>query len=367
MRSLKWPYPSVLAGSVRTLIGKSAGGSFDPSVVAALKETEVAGPLPLVDNELYFPCPLDFVLRRDPDACLAFALRPCALRQDEGWDLATNYPRLLPCMLPRSASSDFKPADAPAFWSAARMRSWLLNPDGAHYLLPPETPERGSGYLAAPDTDQRMHVCIDPSSGAAREALLYMTAGLALDPAVNLAARVRVPPSSHLRFPRDLDAFHTLGGERRLVRFRAERTTAWNSPPDLVEALHAGPLVRMVLATPAVFAQGWRPGWLGPELEGSPPGAAVKLRLVGASVGRWRAASGWSLEKSSTERPGPKAVRRLAPAGSVYFFEVTAGEPSELAEKLWLEPVSDRAGDCREGFGLAVWGVWKGFSEGTES
>jgi CRISPR-associated protein Cmr3 len=77
--------------------------------------------------------------------------------------------------------------------------------------------------------------------------------------------------------------------------------------------------------------------------------------------------SGWSLEQSATEKPGPKALRRLAPAGSVYFFDVVTGDARQLAENLWLEPVSDSAREGREGFGLALWGVWNEFSEGTES
>jgi CRISPR-associated protein Cmr3 len=366
MRSLKWPYPSVLAGSVRTLIGKCAGGTFDAKLVAALKESQVAGPFPLLEGELYFPSPLDFVLRRDPDAC--YALRPCAFKENEDWDLATAHPKLLPCMLPNSASEDFKPADPPAFWSTTQFTSWLLNSDGEKFPVPPEGRKPASGYLPAPDTDQRMHVCIDSDSGAAKETLLYMTSGLALDPAVRLAARVRLPaPDSFPALPKDLDAFHSFGGERRLVRFRAEPTNSWNSPPDIVEALGKAPRVRMVLATPAIFSHGWRPGWLDDALEGSPPGSGVKLRLAGACVGRWRPVSGWSLEQSATEKPGPKALRRLAPAGSVYFFDVVTGDARQLAENLWLEPVSDSAREGREGFGLALWGVWNEFSEGTES
>ncbi|MDD3622507.1 MAG: type III-B CRISPR module-associated Cmr3 family protein, partial [Methanofollis sp.] len=33
MKSLDWPYPSVLAGSMRTMIGKMNGGSFDKMTV----------------------------------------------------------------------------------------------------------------------------------------------------------------------------------------------------------------------------------------------------------------------------------------------------------------------------------------------
>jgi CRISPR-associated protein Cmr3 len=109
----------------------------------------------------------------------------------------------------------------------------------------------------------------------------------------------------------------------------------------------------MVLASPAVFRHGWRPGWLGENLEGSPPGSAVRLRLVGLSIPRWRAVSGWSL----AEPRGPKPVRRVVPAGGVYFFEVVGGGTAVSLADRWLQPVSDEQ-DRRDGFGLAAWGTW---------
>jgi CRISPR-associated protein Cmr3 len=50
-------------------------------------------------------------------------------------------------------------------------------------------------------------------------------------------------------------------------------------------------------------------------------------------------------------------VKRFIPSGGVYFFERVNGKASELADR-WLEPVSDDEQDRRDGFGLAVWGIW---------
>ena len=110
----------------------------------------------------------------------------------------------------------------------------------------------------------------------------------------------------------------------------------------------------MVLATPALFDEGWKPAWLH---GGRPPGlherADVKLTLVSACVPRWRPISGWNFEAG---KMGPKAARRLAPAGSVFFFEASGGT-SALAN-LWLWPMSDLPQDRKDGFGLALWGDW---------
>jgi CRISPR-associated protein Cmr3 len=103
----------------------------------------------------------------------------------------------------------------------------------------------------------------------------------------------------------------------------------------------------MVLATPAIFKQCWKP-----DLQNGPL-KDCGLNLIGASLGRWKAVSGWSLAPPR----GPKAIRRMVPAGSVYFFEVKQGDAEKLAVR-WLESVSDDEQERCDGFGLAIWGTW---------
>jgi CRISPR-associated protein Cmr3 len=122
----------------------------------------------------------------------------------------------------------------------------------------------------------------------------------------------------------------------------------------LAQQLRGARRLRLQLATPAIFAAGWRPGWLNEALQGAPPLLpGLTLQLVGAAVPRREAVSGWDYQAR-----GPKRVRWMAPAGSVYFFEVTGGDAGAVAKTLWLEPVSDDAQDCRDGYGLALWGIW---------
>jgi len=109
-----------------------------------------------------------------------------------------------------------------------------------------------------------------------------------------------------------------------------------------------------VLATPGIFSRGWRPGWLDDSFCGQIPGTGLKVRLLGACVEQWRPISGWGLEKGSA---GPKPVRRMVPAGSVYFFEVLHGTASCLPD-VWLKSVCDEMQDRKDGFGLALWGIW---------
>jgi CRISPR-associated protein Cmr3 len=228
-------------------------------------------------------------------------------------------------------------------------------------------------------------VGIDPISGVADEGMLYTVEYRAYEQLEerdgqlshsewSLVARVRTEWNGEIA---GVGAF---GGERRLAY--VEPYPRWlECPEPLKQALQGARYVRMTLVTPAVFECGWRPAWLqkvngdgNPRLVGSPPALnGVKLRLVAAAVPRRTAVSGWSLR---TVCFGPRPLNWCAPAGSVYFFEVLEGDPALLAERYWLEPVSDgkeqngrpENGDRpREaGFGLALWGVWNPTNGGAQ-
>jgi CRISPR-associated protein Cmr3 len=150
-----------------------------------------------------------------------------------------------------------------------------------------------------------------------------------------------------------------------IVHWRAEdHAISWQCPALVKRTLDKSTRIRLVLATPAIFSPGWKPAWLNQRLEGTPPGSRVLVRLVGVANYRWKAVSGWSLarvngrgELDAAGKPGPKAIRRMVPAGSTYFFELVSGDPASLADT-WLQSVSDDPQDRLDGFGLALWGTW---------
>lgn len=364
MRSLDWPLPSVVAGSLRTLLGREAGrGDFTPETAADLLTTAVAGVLPMHDGTLYLPAPADCVVHERMGPLRA---TPHAIDADCGCDLPN--PALQPVMLPASVE-DFKPKAAPAWWPMDEYAKWLAGDDIAF----------DSRFLLSPDVEYRTHVQLVRESGSAEEGKLFTTAALPLThlrrhgvaedsggidkkfAEIRLASKVYAEGWRHEAVGR-LDTLHPLGGERRLVHWKSSSSSSlWDCPSNVRIKLNAETKVRMTLATPAIFAGGWRPGWLLKEnLEGSPPRSSVRLRLVGVCIQRWRAVSGWSYQPvGEKKKPGPKAIRRMVPAGGVYFFEVVSGSGDELANR-WLEPVSDDEQDRRDGFGLATWGIWSG-------
>jgi CRISPR-associated protein Cmr3 len=398
MKSLDWPYPSVLAGSLRTLMGKAKSSDFDPETVESLKKISIYGPLPLYGGKIYIPAPKDILVRDDGNNRDCFAIRPVALRDGTGCNLPSGG--LLPSTIPESVDEEFKPAGIPAFWSMDRMIAWLTDSAGDSFSAPPDPEEIGKcesccglraatrpswpldsekakkckeliekceGFINGPERDPRIHVKIDPDLGSSDEGMLFETVGLDLSlkgsaDGIGIAARVEADDNWG-SLAEKIDSLHTIGGERRLANWKAEKSSkAWDCPESICNTLEGKNRIRMVLATPAIFSQGWLPGWLhevNGSLKGTPPGATndLGLKLVSACVDRWRPISGWSLE-SKNKGNRPKPVRRLATAGSVYFFEVLSGDAKKLAKELWMKPVSDEAQDRQDGFGIALWGVW---------
>lgn len=384
MKSLDWPNPSVLAGSLRTALGKMQNGNFNEDtfktdVVNDLKNISIHGPLPLFSGRLYFPAPKDVLVKDCGDKFETYAIRPANLHDGEHCDLPHND--LLPAMLPESVIDDFKPADIAPLWCVGMMVAWLTNPGGTAFHAPvspekrkgkPSPPQQSSAKctekldsLSLPKKESRFHVAIDPRRGSAKESMLFETIGLDFslegrNEGVSLTARIE----SAGRFDAQLatlDAIGTMGGERRLSHWKRleEVPEGWTCPDGIRTALQGSKNIRMVLATPAIFSGGWCPGWINKTtLTGTPPGVEdLTLKLVSACVDRWRPLSGWNMERG--HKRGPKPIRRLVPAGSVYFFKVTNGGAGGVLADRWLRPVSDEDQDRKDGFGLALWGAWE--------
>jgi CRISPR-associated protein Cmr3 len=345
MVSLPWPYPSVLAGSLRTMLGKELPGGFSPENLEKLKAATVAGPLPVLGKELYFPAPQDLLIDDDTDTL--YPLRP--MTPEAG---GCNLPERLQPVLAEALETEFKPTPPPAFWSCTKMAEWLQSPDGSGFEVPKVPKDTEGGFWDGPVQDARMHVTIAPATGSAEEGMLYRTVGLALEDKFSLTARVEAGALSDKLT--SLKALHPFGGRRRLAKWSAEELAgAWACPTGLADTVGESPYLRLVLATPALFEQGWRPGWIGKNLEGTLPGTGVEVTLIGVCNERWRPISGWDLVAR-----GPKAVRRLVPAGSVYFLKLDKPLGADAVQKLWLQSVCDEDQDCKDGFGLAIWGVW---------
>jgi len=109
---------------------------------------------------------------------------------------------------------------------------------------------------------------------------------------------------------------------------------------------------RLVLSTPGIFRRGWLPDSV---QDMRLVGDGFEAKLVCAAVSRATTISGWDLAKQK-----PKPAQRIAPAGSVYWFNDFQGDPGKLAawvaEGLW----DDKPDELRraEGFNRAMVAAW---------
>ena len=350
----KWVPSSTLAGALRTLVGKANGG-FDDKNIEKLKKIEITAPLPYCNDTLFYPTPADIVWQTFEDSShISFPILPECIDKNEGCNLPLG---LIPAMICNN-SDDFKPSkNVPAWWSKNAICKWLADQKDFFDEIEPDT-----DFMKPLQLEDRVHVKISPQSGTAEESMLFTTSGACFTNngmSVKIAVQCKTVDDAFLSSFTGKSGYLPLGGERRLAHWQHtdKLNDMYKCPEDLIKALDnvkAGDLVRMYLVTPAYFEGGWRPGWIDDKLVGSPPASngRITLELVSVACGRCEYASGWSYESYSF---GPKASRRLVPAGSVYFFRLKEGDP-EVLKDLWMKPISDDEGSCRDGLGTALWG-----------
>lgn len=340
------PAPYTIYGMLRSLLlfqaaaqghVKNLGFGDDQGAIARIagdpddfQRLRLRGPwLARLENSTlvrYFPAPRDLV-RPDPDGRPPrYALLAPPEQAPLDCELAGG---LLPLWLRSS-----EPPQA--------VQGYLAEPDYWRYLAGQPVPAVDAGSLFI--RERRPGLGIDRFTRTAAEGLLYTVeyvrpcrgAGLVVDVLDGLD---QAPP---------LVAF---GGEAR-----GSRCTAWplspeQPPPGLREAIVSSRRIKLVLATPALFRQGWLPAWIDPQTlrTGEP---YPSLRLVAAAVSRAEPVGGFDLVKGM-----PRLMRPAVPAGSVYFFAADDDAAAERAFDRWFGAcVSDECAAI--GFGQAYAGTW---------
>ncbi|WP_028545247.1 type III-B CRISPR module-associated protein Cmr3 [Paenibacillus taiwanensis] len=419
-RSTSTIAPSVVAGTLRTAMYKHIQSSCSPSVSKdqiecirkSITKSVVRGPLHSMYGEVYYPFPQDVdVSEVDRKIKVHFRRPRTHLNEDEGFlgtDTNSRYTgQLLPVL---HAATDKPWPKKPAFVSASWMTRWLADEltesdwETALQEWSAACKDRSTAletwneaqvsapyFLAAFEHELRTHTAIDEQTYGAKDEHLFGTEMLVLPEGLSLLAECDLSNVRQEWPEGSLATIHSMGGKKRLVHIQESLSTqVWNCPADLSEKMaemsadrqcdrteqlgngegdpgalrleRDGCYVRMVLATPAYFAKGWLPRWVNTETlltERAGWLENVSMKLVWACLSDWQPVSGWSYTENKS-----KALRRMVPAGSVYFFQVMEGEPSDLLKRGWLRSVSDAnrrkgAFDKEDGFGLAMWGLWR--------
>jgi hypothetical protein len=166
------------------------------------------------------------------------------------------------------------------------------------------------------------------------------------------------------------------GGQCGTAYMECKRNAKQNDYLDLLntESVSWRNRIKWVLLSPALFSQGWLPGFIENGQVKIKKGeigrqeeetriqwrerlkslGEIKAKLVAARIGKSISWSGWKLDKDSDNAGGgPKATRHLVPSGSVYYFETNGPEESyALAQSLTGRTKSDELGE--QGFGFGV-------------
>ncbi len=343
--SLVFPFPSTVAGGIRTHSARDSEGKFQHGEIERVKQIEIVGPLltRLDDSgeiaEWYLPAPKDALwLESDQrDRATLKRLVPLSPPPDAKTDLPDNL-----CLVGMQSPDPRKPMpSAPRFWKWDRMKQWLENPSEGDN----DPTQFGLSELLR---DTRFHVSINPESLTAREGALFMTQGLVFTEPRTLdrLALAVATNAGNLR-----EGITPLGGERRLVFWHRSQQSLPECPNTVRERIVRDCHCRLILITPAYFEAGWKPKWL---LECT---IGVTISLVAIAMSRYQVVSGWDLEKRQ-----PKPTRRLMPAGTVLYLKLE-GESTAIQkwiDQVWMRCVSDDEQMRRDGFGLAVLGTWDG-------
>ena len=347
------PPPSALYGAVRTAAFRSFGAILadgaPPQVPELARGTwgdadrhgsaRLLGPVPWHDTlGALWPVPRS-VLRGKSAADRDTIARALPLIRGAGIETSMGAPwRAVECT-------------APALMTAA---AGYLDGAGLAAFLAGSDPRADSLHQESVVTvaEDRTGIARERSTSTVSEGALFTMAFRRLQLGAKLVAWLdgddgaRLPERGVMR----------LGHDGRLARWETRKPGApgadWPAAPRV-----EGTRVFAYLATPALLRGGWIPSWVDPTTGSLADGSA---KLVAASVAPY-VLGGWDLARRQ-----PRALRRYASAGSVYFFEAPdKSSAASLAERLHGKSISEGAGETGAdegaacmGFGLCFAGVW---------
>lgn len=274
------PWPSLAAGAIRSRL-MAEGASLDS--LADFRLTHFGLGRRLGANaadsgiEALLPLPADVMVSRETldDARYAVPTAP-----PMGVTSSHALPQLPVFCLDKPA----KPIGG--LWlNAAGIKAWLAGaPIAASHLL-------HASQLWQLDT--RLGIALDAQKRSAADGKIYTAEAVAFAKAVGFVARYQgapaLPENSLIR----------LGGDGRGA---VARPSVFDFPQPDWDRIARERRFRLLLTTPGLFADGWKP-------------AGIPATLAAASVNRADTISGWDMLTGQ-----PKPAQRIAPVGSVYWY-----------------------------------------------
>lgn len=312
------PWPSLAAGAIRSrlmadgeTVESLAGFRLTHFGLGQMSGASVAEPL--------LPLPADVLVTADKTLDDARYARPSPLPTP----IASSH--VLQSLPAFALDKPAKPVGG--LWlMAVGLRAWLAGQPVTATQL------KRAGDLWR--TDPRLGIALDPHKRSAAEGKIYTAEAVAMQQGIGLVVRYTGAPA----LPEN--SLVRLGGDGRGA---VVRTPAFDFPqPDWARIEREGRF-RLLLTTPGLFADGWRP-------------AGVPGELVAACVNRAETVSGWDL--AANKHSGhPKLAQRVAPAGSVYWYGKLADVSALRAMADNGLPLDDAARRA-EGFNHCIIAPW---------
>lgn len=368
-KSLDFPFPSTITGGARTRagLGKINGdlSQFDTKLGNEVLNIEVKGALLAeIDSDkinLLVHAPADCLLVKPENDSDKNRFPIVPLNKEEREDSCSDLDEDLHLLGPTEKVKG-KPQSEPHFWHWMKFEEWLIKADEADTV---DSKTLGHNGLIK---EQRTHVRIlDETNGYKSKANvdggLFQTRGLEFT-AINEKQQISSAKQLALVIEIERQSFEgqiengvaPLGGERRIVSWRKSSTKLFPACPAKVkEEILRTKSCRLILLTPAIFENGFKPTWLT-----NANGLTVKVEAI--AVNRTQVISGWDFIKRK-----PKPTRRMCPAGTVLFLKLGDGDIENWIHNTWFRCISDdsvdatnKAQDRKDGFGLAALGIWDG-------
>ena len=345
------PWPSLFAGAFRSaLLGKDAaqlarfanGEKLPDALGDVLGTTVEPGSFAITWLSLAqastdanvnaaIPLPADLVAFDDAKLPLV-ALQPAA---HPAGSVASNE---LPLTALLRVAKQIKPETG----------RWLDNAGLVSHLagkLPASTLKTASLY----QRETRLGIALDACSRTAQDGALYTTEAIAFNTDTGFLVGIDgdaglLPSGGVLR----------LGGDGKGAAYKRVDLTPPAAP---LAHIATSCRFRLILATPGIFSGGWLPDGVTRQGERDfrLQGDGFSARLACAAVPRFDIISGWDLAHQQ-----PKTAQRVAPAGSVYWFDQLEGDAGKLAawvaDGLWGDNHDRRR--RAEGFNRAWLGIW---------
>lgn len=238
-----------------------------------------------------------------------------------------------------------------------------LNAKGLSQHLSGQRPDMAHGIEAKHlyQRDPRLGIGLNADAHTAEEGQIYTTEGYAFSPKDGQTAAKYNSTGFLIGVQGVTDLMPTegvlrLGGDGRSAHYRRVNFTA----PAATNLPGKFKRFRLLLQTPALFAQGWRPEGITQQDDGSYrlQGDGFSARLACAALGRRDTVSGWDLFQWA-----PKPAQAAVPAGSVYWFDEFDGDFGKLAawvnQGMWPQNLATLQQNRRaEGYNRALLGAW---------